>query len=341
MMPDRAPGQSLARGGESELPFSLGAAGVGVADLQARLARAGYWIGEDRVGEYGPGTAQAVRAFQRERGLRTDGICGQETWSSVVEAGFKLGDRLLYRRNPMLHGDDVADLQRRLSTLGFDPGSVDGIFGDHTAAALSDFQHNIGIASDGICGPHTLSELARLSVRKGGEALVSTLRERLRVASRQGSLQQRTIMVGEPGGFQAGAAALSRALSNLGAQPVTFHHPDESEQAEAANLARADCYVGLHLEPELVGVRTAYYRGYRYESEPSRHLAELVATSASKALDLPDHGCQGMALAVLRQTRMPAIVVELGPPAAIAMGVAPLAAAITAALAEWFASDWS
>ncbi len=341
-MPDDTLGlRDSTRRDEGELPFSTGSKGLGVSDLQTRLARLGYWLGEDPLGEYGSGTQRAVRAFQRERGLRVDGICGRETWSSLVEAGYRLGDRLLYRRSPMLHGDDVAELQRRLSTFGFDPGGVDGIFGDQTAVALSDFQHNIGLAADGICGAQTLAELNRLAVRKGGESLVSALRERLRVASRRGSLQGRTVVVGETGGFQAGAVALARSLAALGAQPVTFHHPDASEQADAANTAGADCYVALHLDPELTGVRTIFYRGYRYESEASRHLADLVAAQVSAALGIPNEQSRGMALTVLRQTKMPAVVVELGPPSAIAMHMAPLAGAVAAALVQWFAGDWS
>jgi hypothetical protein len=44
----------------------------------------------------------------------------------MVDAGYELGDRLLYHRMPMLHGDDVADLQRRSTPSGSMP--VDGIF---------------------------------------------------------------------------------------------------------------------------------------------------------------------------------------------------------------------
>jgi len=39
-----------------------------------------------------------------------------------TEAGYRIGDRLLYHRAPMLRGDDVATVQRRLSALGFEPG---------------------------------------------------------------------------------------------------------------------------------------------------------------------------------------------------------------------------
>ena len=43
-------------------------------------------------------------------------------------------------------GDDVAELQQRLSALGFDSGRVDGIFGDLTSAALGEFQRDFDVA---------------------------------------------------------------------------------------------------------------------------------------------------------------------------------------------------
>lgn len=343
MMPGDLPPSSLAAAGrwDEGLPFGLDHSGPGVVDLQQRLARLGYSAGEDETGTYGRGTADAVRRFQSDRGLRTDGVCGRHTWSSVVEAGFRLGDRMLYRRSPMLHGDDVADLQRRLSALGFDPGGVDGIFGDMTSSALEDFQHNIGIASDGICGPRTLAELSRLSVRRGGEDLVTAVRERLRVRRSAGTLRDRIIVMAEPGGFQTGAAALARALATVGARAVMVHHPDESDQAQAANVAGADCFIGLRLDPERKGLRTVYYRGFRYESETSKQLAHLISARVTDTLDLPDEGTDGMALPVLRRTRMPAVVVELGEPALVAQNTTELAAAITEALMEWVGRDWA
>src|SRR5205807_4048981 len=126
--------------GRSEPLLRRGATGEAVRDLRHRLAQAGHDTGPDEPGTFGEGTEVAVRAFQERRGLRVDGTCGPQTWASLVEAGFRPGDRLLYYTSPMLRGDDVAELQRRLGALGFDAGRVDGIFGEDTQRAVLEFQ---------------------------------------------------------------------------------------------------------------------------------------------------------------------------------------------------------
>jgi len=305
-----------------------------------RLVRLGLPTGEDATGELGPGTADAVATFQQLRGLRPDGVCGRDTWAAIVEAGYGLGDRLLYRRTPMLHGDDVADLQRRLSALGFDPGGVDGIFGDRTSDALGEFQRNLGLNLDRICGPRTISELTRLTTRPGADDLVSSVRERLTAAARGATLAGRRIAVGEQGGFATGVAAVCRALAALGAEPLALHHPDESEQASSANNAVVDCYIGLRLAPGHASVKTVYYRGFRYESETSHLLADLMREQIVKGLALEDGSTEGMALPVLRETQMPAVLVELGAPNLVVMHVVELAQAIVGSLEQWLMVDW-
>ncbi len=322
------------------LPLILGSAGEAVTDLQLRLVRLGLPTGEDATGELGVGTVEAVATFQQLRGLRPDGVCGRNTWAAIVEAGYSLGDRLLYRRTPMLQGDDVADLQRRLSALGFDPGGVDGIFGARTSEALGEFQRNLGLNADRICGPRTIGELTRLTMRPGGEDLVSTVRERLVAAARGSTLSGRRIAVGEQGGFATGVAAVCRALAALGAEPLALHHPDESEQALSANNAMVDCYIGLRLAPDRGSVRTVYYRGFRYESETSRLLADLMREQIVKQLGLDDGCTEGMALPVLRETQMPAVLVELGPPHEVVMHGVELAHAIVYSLEQWLMVDW-
>ena len=81
----------------------------------------------------------------------------------------------------MLRGDDVADLQLRLNALGFDAGREDGILGDETHGALSEFQRAAGLPVDGICGPTTIAALDRVGSfadRLGREAARTRARPR-------------------------------------------------------------------------------------------------------------------------------------------------------------------
>lgn len=56
-------------------------------------------------------------------------------------------------------GLDVVRLQKKLAEKGFDPGDIDGIFGDNTRAAVIAFQRAMTLLDDGIVGPQTRAAL--------------------------------------------------------------------------------------------------------------------------------------------------------------------------------------
>ncbi|MGD0666462.1 MAG: peptidoglycan-binding protein [Bryobacteraceae bacterium] len=56
-------------------------------------------------------------------------------------------------------GPEVADLQNKLRSRGFDPGASDGSFGPGTAAAVAAFQRSAGLTADGVVGPQTAAAL--------------------------------------------------------------------------------------------------------------------------------------------------------------------------------------
>jgi N-acetylmuramoyl-L-alanine amidase len=324
---------------EREIHLGLGDDGPAVADVQRRLTDLGFSPGVDEVGAFGDGTRAAVEAFQYRRGLRVDGVCGRQTWSALVEAGRHLGDRFLYRRSPMLRGDDVAELQQRLSALGFDAGRVDGIFGDLTSAALGEFQRNAGLPVDGIAGAATVSELLRFGSRHGGSELVSAVRDRERLRQAARTLAGKRVSLGEEGGLGATVASVRRLLVSQGAIVTTHHHPDGSIQAAEANAAGAEVYVGIRLGED-TGCTASYYSGYRYSSPGGRRLAELLHPAMSKMLFLPDGGSRGMSLPVLRETRMPAVICEINPASAMVERSAVIARAVVDSLAEWVDTAW-
>jgi N-acetylmuramoyl-L-alanine amidase len=311
-----------------------------VADLRSRLAALGFTTDEDPPGRFGPATRAAVEAFQHRRGLRVDGQCGAQTWGTLVEAGFLLGDRALYRRSPMLRGDDVAELQQRLGALGFDVGRVDGIFGDNTTAGVIEFQRNLGIRADGIVGRETVEELVRMQARHRRVELVSTVRAKEELRRAEPTLVGRHVVLGEPGGLSATLSALRRALLHSGARVTTLHHPDDSVQAREANAARADLVVGLRLDPDARGCTTAFYAGYRTESPGGRRLAELVQRIVPPALGLADAGARGMSVPLLRETAMTAVIVEIGPAAVLVERGRLLSEALAQAVEAWATSNW-
>jgi murein L,D-transpeptidase YcbB/YkuD len=51
-------------------------------DIQKALKSAGYYQG-DIDGRIGPGTKDAVKAFQRDHGLGPDGVVGRQTWEKL------------------------------------------------------------------------------------------------------------------------------------------------------------------------------------------------------------------------------------------------------------------
>lgn len=59
----------------------IGSRGSAVAQVQARLKARGWNVTVD--GAFGPKTRDVVQAFQREKGLRPDGIVGPRTWLAL------------------------------------------------------------------------------------------------------------------------------------------------------------------------------------------------------------------------------------------------------------------
>lgn len=60
-------------------------------------------------------------------------------------------------------GPSVRSLQENLKQIGFYPYGVDGIFGNHTQAAVRSFQLHTGIKVDGIAGAKTLATLTKFT----------------------------------------------------------------------------------------------------------------------------------------------------------------------------------
>ena len=290
-----------------------GDTGEAVRDIQDRLIALGFACGADPPGTYGPATAEAVRRFQASRNLRVDGIVDQGTWKTLVDAGFRPGDRLLYYRLPMLHGDDVAALQHDLNALGFDVGLIDGVFGADTLQAVLDFQQNRYLPEDGIVGPEFLEELS-LMVRATRKAGRDVLRERQWLRTLPAALAGQRIFLDpfcrddhEAALAWEAAVAAADLVAERGGRALLSRsadtRPPESLRARQANELAVDMVLSFSLlGGDVAGVY--YFRSALSHSEAGEALAGALAPRLGLAP-------VGRVTPILQETRAPAVLVTV------------------------------
>lgn len=329
--------------GSMTLQYRLGDSGHAVAEIRVKLAQLGLLDHTDSgvpLDTFDIDVDRAVRQFQQERGLTSDGVVGPVTYRVLEEARWRLGDRLLSYvvANPQ-SGDDVLALQRRLTELGFDVGHVDGIFGPRTGEALREFQRNVGLPADGTCGPSTFKALGRLApIVTGGRPDSLRASDALQ---RAGKRLPGKIVVIDPGhgGPDRGHAAFgldeASVVEDLGARvegrlaatgvhayltrgPGMTEELDEIRRAEFANETGANLVISLHVDghknPLASGVATYFYGSNRpgTASAIGETFAGLIQREIVARTDLVDCRTHAKTWDLLRHTRMAAVRVELG-----------------------------
>jgi N-acetylmuramoyl-L-alanine amidase len=234
-------------------------------------------------------------------------------------------------RSPNLRGDDVAELQRLLSRLGFDCGRIDGIFGQKLNQALRDFQLNAGLDVDGVCHSPTVTVLRRLSRMTGDGPGIAAVRDS-EEARRGQPLAGRRVAVGQFGDFEQLRQTLSDALREHGAMLIELTEEEVPAQGRTANLFGADVYVGIESSNNFEA-RVAYYSVPAFESAGGRSLAHLIERHLRDVV--PRMTVSGMRLPILRETKMPAVLLTLGPVELMTQRSQRIADAIFLALSAW------
>ena len=322
-----------------------GDSGPAVVEIRSTLRRFGLLTGtaEGSDGdtfdddEFDADVEQAVRAFQQQRDLITDGIVGPDTYRALREAGWTLGDRMLALliSSPM-SGDDVITLQERLLELGFDPGRPGGVFDDQTEAALRRFQREYGLVADGLCGPATLRSLRQLGRKvTGGRPHLLREQELLRQAGPR--LRGKRIVI-DPGhgGPERGVVVAGVAESDLmwdlarrvvGRMSATGMDamlsrredacPTEAERAAFANNAGADLVLSMHADANhsmhAQGLATYHFgNGSGATSTVGEALAGFIQRELITRTAMLDCRTQARTWELLRLTRMPTVRVEVG-----------------------------
>lgn len=132
-----------------------GDTGTAVKKLQEALKNRGYYSGKiDST--FGSGVYAAVKAFQKQYGLKADGIAGPATQNLLFNTSASSSDTSTSLQKGS-SGTEVRNLQYVLAELGYYDGSINGEYGNTTADAVRAFQINNDISPvDGVAGPKTL-----------------------------------------------------------------------------------------------------------------------------------------------------------------------------------------
>ena len=277
-------------------------------------------------------THAAVLAFQDSYGLAVSGNVDEQTWSSLIEASWSLGERLLYLRTPNIRGDDVAELQTQLNRLGFDCGRVDGIFGPRTVEAISEFQRNVGLEGNGICTPEFVGVLDRMGLQSGAGPGVAVVREALALGDNDVRDDARIVV-----GYFSGGAHLAMAIIRRAKliHPLTSTvDADATAQAGAANHSNAEVYIGCETSAD-VGCLISYYEVPTFVSIGGRNLALRIAAAISSRVPELSIRTQGIRHPVLRETRMPAVLCSMGPTELVNLTSHSIAGAVVDAIDAW------
>jgi len=320
--------------------FRLGDKGAAVRSIRSLLLATGDLAPSsiETSDVYDEEVAEAIRAFQQRRGLIVDGVLGPHTHIALDGAHWRLGDRILsHIPGHMLQGDDVAELQERLLSLGFTPDRVDGVFGTNTEQAVRRFQSGVGLAVDGSVGPQTLRAFADLTRSVSGGS-PHTLREEELVKTSGHRLLGRIVVL-DPGhgGEDAGtvvhgltesevtldlARRIEGRLSAIGVTVLFTRSatsgPEDLLRAKMANEAHADIMLSLHCDSidqsRASGVATFFWGLERFGawSAVGEHLANLIQREIVSRTGLADCRSHPRGWQLLQRTQMPTVRIEAG-----------------------------
>ncbi|MFZ3590890.1 peptidoglycan-binding protein [Bacillus sp. DJP31] len=173
--------------------------GHSVTSLQLELKALQFYTGKVD-GHFGPATQSAVKEFQFVHHIKVDGIAGPTTLNRL----FFSTDTITYQQftsSKLLSGDkgeQVRQLQEKLSKLGYYVYSIDGSFGPLTKGAVTDYQNKYGIPVDGVAGPATLKHLFSNQNVKGKTIVSKTVKKQSSYSVDTSLIKHATQLVGVP-----------------------------------------------------------------------------------------------------------------------------------------------
>ena len=146
-----------------------GMTGADVSWVQSRLMELGYLTYVSNI--YDDATFAAVKSFQQQNGLETDGNAGSQTFAMLKSGNARRADASPLKYSTVRidqTGSDVRQIQTDLKTLGY-PVTVNGEYDEATHNAVVAFQQRNSLVISGIA-----DALTRQVLHGGGGKPYST-----------------------------------------------------------------------------------------------------------------------------------------------------------------------
>jgi len=313
----------------------VGASGPEIQEIKLDLMNLGFADHWNYPNDnYGPGTVEVVRSFQSYYGLAVNGIIDSNTAAkidSVLNSPYQLG----------ASGSEVQEIKLDLMTLGFADhwNYPNDNYGPGTVEVVEDFQSAYNLAVSGIVDEVTLANIIQAIEDYNNRKITVYLdpgHGGTDTGAYYGGVAEREINLEV-------SKKVSNQLTDLGYEVImsrnsqsNSYHSDSNDdiyaRPEKANELDADIYVSVHHNAmpgnsSVSGIETYYYgpssnypplpENTGSHTDPERlnkslELATLIQDELIEASGANDRGVKRGAFVVVRETKMPAVLLELG-----------------------------
>ncbi|MBM6619345.1 peptidoglycan-binding protein [Bacillus suaedaesalsae] len=184
---------------DTEQTLRYGHKGLSVKAIQIELMALDFYSSK-LDGVYGRNTQQAIKEFQFVHHLKVDGIAGPSTLNKL----FSSIDTKTYQQftsTKLLNGDkgeQVRQLQEKLSRLGYFSTTIDGKFGPLTKGAVLDYQNRYGLKADGVADSTTLKHLFTNQNVRGKTITVRSVKKQTNFSVDTSIIKHATSLIGIP-----------------------------------------------------------------------------------------------------------------------------------------------
>ncbi len=171
--------------------------GRAVLNVEKHLEAAGYELGRQNSA-FGSRTGAAIKAFQKHSSLPETGVVDARTWSRLKNKLFAAKSSTSPAQRLGEHDASVKSSEKKLKSLGFEPGKIDGAFTASTQKAVKQFQKKHHLKQTGAVGAGTMKAIDQAIKAKNGGMILETARKWLGTHERGDNINPFSKALGRP-----------------------------------------------------------------------------------------------------------------------------------------------